>query len=273
MSKLWDGDPIDRVRNGDGLSVLYGRRFSMHLIIQPVLCGQLFGNSMMTGQGFLSRCLCSYPASTIGWRPYKIHDLSVDPAILAYNEAINAILDKPLPLDNSTEMGLKPPMLPLVTDAKPVWIAFADHIEALQREGGDLHPIKGFASKAAEHAVRIAGVLAVFEEPEATEIPVDAVNGGIVIAQYYISEALLLFHSASDDQELILAQKVFDWGMQQGGTVTLADLYRLGPNAVRNKKVATRMMAILEDHHRAERIEGGAEVNGKPRRDVWRLRG
>lgn len=66
------------MRAGDGLSVLYGRRFSMHLMIQPVLCGQLFGNSMMTGQGFLSRYLCSYPASTIGWRPYKAQDLSAE---------------------------------------------------------------------------------------------------------------------------------------------------------------------------------------------------
>ena len=274
MSKLWDGEPIDRVRGGDGLSVLYGRRFSMHLMIQPVLCGQLFGNSMLTGQGFLSRCLCSYPASTIGRRPYKAHDLSTDSAILAYSTAINSIMDNPLPLDQRPEMGLKPEMLTLAADAKTVWVAFADHIETLQREGNDLFPIKGFASKAAEHAARIAGVLTVFETPDETEIPVDAVNGGIAIAQYYIGEALRLFHSASDDQELILAQKVIDWGTQQhGGIIALAELYRSGPNAVRDKKTASRMIEILEQHHRAERIAGGAEVNGKPRRDAWRLRG
>jgi putative DNA primase/helicase len=274
LSKLWDGDPIDRVRGGDGLSVLYGRRFAMHLMIQPILCGQLFGNSMMTGQGFLSRCLCSYPASTIGWRPYKAQDLSADPAITAYNAAINGILDKLLPLNERPDMGLKPPAITIAKDAKGTWIAFADHIELLQREGGDLFPIKGFASKAAEHAARIAGVLALFETPDATEISADALNGGIAIAQYYIGEALRLFHSASDDQELITAQKVFDWGMQQEGQmIALAELYRCGPNAVRDKKTANRMMDILEQHHRALRIEGGAQVNGKPRRDVWLLRG
>ncbi len=274
LSKLWDGDPIDRVRGGDGLSVLYGRRFSMHLMIQPVLCGQLFGNSMMTGQGFLSRCLCSYPASTIGWRPYKAQDLSADPAIIAYNAAINGILDKSLPLNERPDMGLKPAIITIAKDAKNTWIAFADHIEVLQREAGDLYPIKGFASKAAEHAARIAGVLTIFETPDATEISADALNGGIAITQYYIGEALRLFHSASDDQELIIAQKVFDWGMQQEGQmIALAELYRCGPNAVRDKKTANRMMDILEQHHRAERIQGGAEVNCKPRRDVWRLRG
>lgn len=246
----------------------------MHLMIQPILCGQLFGNAMMTGQGFLSRCLCSYPASTIGWRPYKAQDLSADPAILAYNAAINGILDKPLPLDQRPEMGLKPATLTLSTEAKNIWIAFADHIEVLQREVGDLYPIKGFASKAAEHAARIAGVLSIFETPDAVEISGEAVNGGIAIAQYYIGEALRLFHSASDDQDLIIAQKVFDWGMQQGGgVIAIAELYRSGQNAVRNKKTAERMIEILEQHHRAEKIDGGAEINGKPRRDVWRLMG
>ena len=273
LSKLWDGEPIDRVRSGDGLSVLYGRRFSMHLMIQPILTGQIFGNSTLTGQGFLSRCLCCYPTSNIGNRVYKAEDLTIDLAIRTYNSTINAILDKDLPLQEREEMGLKPACLTLTDDAKAVWIDFANQIEARQKEGGDLHPIKGFASKSAEHAARVAGVLAMFNSPETTTIDIEAINGGIAILNYYIAEALRLFHSASDDQELILAQKVFDWGMQHGGLIALADLYRLGPNAVRDKKVATRMMTILEDHNRAQRVAGGAEVNGKPRRDVWRLRG
>lgn len=274
LSKLWDGQPIDRVRSGDGLSVLYGRRFSMNLMIQPVLSGQIFGNSMLTGQGFLSRCLCSYPSSNIGWRPYIEQDLTVDTSILAYNAAINVLLDIPLPLNERPEMGLNPATITIAREAKDIWISFADHIEVLQREGGDLYPIKGFASKAAEHAARIAGVLTIFETPDATEISADSMNGGIAIAKYYIGEAKRLFYSASDDQELILAQKVFEWGMQQKGQIiALAELYRCGPNAVRDKKTATRMIDILEQHHRALKIEGGAQVNGKPRRDVWLLRG
>ena len=33
---LWDGEPIRRVRQGDGSIVLPGRRVSMHLMVQPV---------------------------------------------------------------------------------------------------------------------------------------------------------------------------------------------------------------------------------------------
>ncbi|MDD5272004.1 MAG: DUF3987 domain-containing protein, partial [Methylovulum sp.] len=36
LSKLWDGAAIDRVRSGDGCSVLYDRRCSVHLMAQPM---------------------------------------------------------------------------------------------------------------------------------------------------------------------------------------------------------------------------------------------
>ena len=34
LSSLWDGKPINRMRAGDGNMILYGRRFSLHLMIQ-----------------------------------------------------------------------------------------------------------------------------------------------------------------------------------------------------------------------------------------------
>ena len=141
LSKLWDGDPLDRARGGDGLSFHYGRRFSVHLMLQPVLAGPLFGNSIITGQGFLSRCLCSWPESTIGSRKYKEVDLSIDDAILAYNSAMNALLDIPAPMCAHVDMGLSPLPLSLTTSAKAAWLRFLENVEAGLKEGGDLFPI------------------------------------------------------------------------------------------------------------------------------------
>lgn len=42
LSKLWDGRPLDRVRAGDGASVLYDRRLSLHLMMQPMVASELF---------------------------------------------------------------------------------------------------------------------------------------------------------------------------------------------------------------------------------------
>jgi hypothetical protein len=113
----------------------------------------------------------------------------------------------------------------------------------------------------------------VFEDLNTQVVGFDAVCRGITILQYYLKEALRLFHSSNTDPDLIKAQAVYDWGMQQqGGIVALADLYQLGPNSVRDKKTSLRMVGILVDHHLAKKIEGGAVVNGKRRMDVWQLR-
>lgn len=272
LSKLWDGDPIDRVRAGDGSSILYGRRFSMHLMIQPALSGQLFGSNLLIGQGFLSRSLCCYPSSSIGSRVYRSVDLSCDADIQEYNCRMSHILGMPLPLHHEPKMGLYPRIIKMTEEAKAEWIDFANEVEKRQQDGCDLCQIKGFASKAAEHAARIAGVLDLFEEPEGTEVGVEAIRSGIAIVRYYLGETVRLFHAGGDDPDLLLAQKVYDWGMLQGGIIALADLYRLGPNKVRDKRTANRMMSILVDHHRAAKIEGGAVVNGNRRLVVWHLR-
>ena len=272
LSKLWDGDPLDRLRGGDGLTILYGRRFSVHLMLQPVLAGQLFGNSILSGQGFLSRCLCCWPESTIGMRPYNEADLSSDEAIIAYNCAIKTILDITEPMHLQTDMGLAPRPLSLTAPAKAIWIDFHNHIESAQKQGGDLFPIIGFASKAAEHALRSAGGLTAFVNPDATEIDAEFIMAGISIAQYYLGEALRLFHSTNDDPLLTLAEECFWYGMEKtGGVIGLRNLYQSGPNAVRSKEKALRIIQVLEGHYRAAKINGGAVVSGTRNRDAWKL--
>lgn len=276
LSKLWDGSPLDRLRVGDGkspaLTILYGRRFSVHLMLQPVLSGQLFGNSMMSGQGFLSRCLCCWPESTIGTRPYNAVDMAQDEAIKTYGATIKAILAAPLPMNEREEMGLSPRALTLTAPAKATWIGFHNHVEESQKPGGELFPITGFSSKTAEHAARIAGVLTIFQNPGATEIETEFMEAGIAIAQYYLGEALRLFHTSNDDLFLTLADECFRYGIEKtGGVIGLRDIYQSGPNAVRSKEKATQIMQILEEHNRAVRISGGATVSGKHNRDAWQL--
>jgi len=272
LSKLWDGDPIDRVRSGDGVSILYGRRFSMNVMIQPVLTAQLFGDSLLAGQGFLSRCLCCWPESTVGTRSYKAIDLSLHPALLNYENAMQEILTSPLPLNEQPKMGLNPRQLTLSADARRAWTAFHDHIETQQKPGNDLHTIIGFASKAAEHALRIAGVLTLFTDIAATVINNDAMQSSIAVTNFYLGESLRLFHSAGDNPQLALAQEVFDYGITRcGGTIGLRDLYRNGPNRVRSKEQSMQIIRILEHHNRAVKLEHGALINGHNNRDAWRL--
>src|SRR5215472_4687844 len=53
LSKLWDGNPIDRIRSGESAQVLPGRRLAMHLMAQPNVAALLLGDGMLAEQGRL----------------------------------------------------------------------------------------------------------------------------------------------------------------------------------------------------------------------------
>ena len=65
---LWMGDAIKRTRQGDGIFTLFGRRLSLHLMVQPKVAYELLADPLASDTGFLPRCLICEPASTIGTR-------------------------------------------------------------------------------------------------------------------------------------------------------------------------------------------------------------
>jgi len=77
FSKLWDGSPISKSRASSEPSVIYGKRVSLHLMIQPGVALNVVGDPTMKDQGLLSRVLFAWPDSKIGSRqisrtPYRI---------------------------------------------------------------------------------------------------------------------------------------------------------------------------------------------------------
>lgn len=252
--------------------LLYGRRVSVHLMIQPEISNGLFGNRLLIGQGLLSRCLVSYPASNIGNRPYREASLTDTPEMGRYFARMMGILETALPVEEDTQNQLNPRLLPLDPAAKRVWIAFHDHIEKLCLEDGALSQIKGFAAKAAEHAARLAAVLALVDDLHTTTIQPQHIEAGIELAQFYVGEALRLFNTAAEDPDLILAEKLMKWAQGKAyKLISLPLVYQTGPNGIRDKATAKRIVRILEDHAWLIPVEGGAEVAGKHRREVWEV--
>lgn len=287
LSKLWDGRPLDRVRGGDGASLLYGRRVALHLMMQPAVAELLLGNGLIEGQGFLARCLICWPNSTAGTRLYRAVDLSTDADLAAYSRQISERLRAALPLAEARRNELSPRDLRLSVDAKALWTEFHDDIETRLGPEGDLAPIKAFAAKLAEQAARIAGVLALFRDEHAVEIDLDTMQGGIRIADYFATERLRIGAAGRTDPEACLAEKLLDWmratcERRKGARPEtcalfhLAELYQGGPNAVRDAKTARRIVAVLVTHGYADALPEGAklpDLQGREahRREVWRL--
>jgi Protein of unknown function (DUF3987)/Primase C terminal 2 (PriCT-2)/RepB DNA-primase from phage plasmid len=78
LSGLCDGEPIKRVRAGDGTSILPGRRVAMHLMAQPYVAAIMLSDRM------LLRCLVTAPESISGTRLWREAPNSADVAIKRY---------------------------------------------------------------------------------------------------------------------------------------------------------------------------------------------
>lgn len=274
LSDLWQGNPIRRTRSGDGSFVLYGRRVSLHLMFQPILLDLLFGNAILGGQGFNARILATYPASTIGTRLYRAIDLNQDPVMLRYFARVMQILESPLPWEDPQDLrrGLKQREIVLSSDAMSLWVLFHDHMERLSAPGAALEPIKAHAAKAAEQAARLAGILALTENLDTGVINKPALEAGIELVQFYIGEALRLHQGRADDPDIVLAEKVLAWGRARGGRFGATELYQFGPNAIRDKQTALRILNLLADHGLARTLPDRCIIDGKSYRHAWEVR-
>jgi hypothetical protein len=272
-SKLWDKGEFDRVRAGEGSSKGYGKRVSMHLMVQPVFVGQLFGSEVLVGQGFMSRVLPSFPASNIGNRLHKSVDIKAHSAYQRYTALMSKLLETDMRMESGARNELKPRVLELSATAYAEYVQFHDAIEMLQREGECYSSIRGFASKAAENALRLAGVLAAVDDIECNEIGIDCFRRAVALMDYYLGETQRLASASAVDANLLLAEKVLEWARARSRLFPLSHLYQCGPNAIRSKQRAAQIMAILEGHGLARCISGSIELNGKKHRNVWEVRG
>jgi hypothetical protein len=270
LSALWHGEPIKRVRGGEGTVILPNRRLSIFLQAQPDVAALWLSDQMLISQGILSRLLCCRPESEIGnrrWQDPPKRDL-----LDRYCSRIGHLIEL-TPAENLEEGLNKLPAVSLSAAAKKAWVGFYDHVEVSCKPGGDLESIRGFASKIAENAVRITAIMHMMEEGTAAkEVSEDAMARGIEIAQHYVAEAQRLYQASRVDPELQLVQRALAWITESGRQViSLPDMYQRGLNAIGDKATAKKIIDVLEDHGWLERVNGGAKIEGRWRRDVWRL--
>jgi hypothetical protein len=273
LSSLWDGSPIKRVRAGDGTNTLPGRRVSMHLMAQSGVMATMLADPMLMDQGLLSRVLLIAPLSASGNRLWREPAPASKTNLRTYDNRLLSILEMSKPLADGKSNELTPRTLPLSEEARAKWIAFSDHVEGLISPGGVMEPIKGLANKLAEHSARIAAVLALVENMEAENVSGSHMDAGVDLVQHYAGEALRLFASGAISPNLRQAQNTLDWLWTSWNKpeVSLPDIYQRGPNAIRTKTKATRIVNILLDHGWLETIEGAKNATGKRSQEMYKI--
>lgn len=245
--KAWSGESLDSLRSGDGLTVLLGRRISMHLMVQPILLRQLLSDPLAQGQGLLARCLIAEPVSLAGHRPYREVDPLRDPAVEAYNRRIRVLLaTSPEVWPTGDGYELKPRDLPLCDEARRLWIAFYDAIEIQQAAGSELETARPFASKAAEHAARIAAIITLVEDPGAPSVTAQAMDGAIQLTAFYLNEHLRLTGAGRQERVDHRLRTLLAWMQKIGPTIPKADILQKCPRSVgRNAATINPLLSEL----------------------------
>ncbi|MEO0032105.1 MAG: hypothetical protein RIS94_1863 [Pseudomonadota bacterium] len=272
FNDLWQGNPIKRTRQGDGTRTLYGRRLALHLMAQPIVAHAFLADPLAGDTGFLPRCLICEPPSTIGTRLFREGLRDIDP-IEAFADRLGALLNTGMAMDPETR-ALNPRRLYLSDEARARLEGYYNETEAAQAPGGAMETIRGHASKTAEQAARIAGVLTLWRDMGADTVGRDAMACGIDLARYYLSEALRLAGAALVSEAVAKAEALRVWMLSPSWGrpwLTVTDILQRGPNRLREAPEARKAIEMLEGAGWLIPHPKGTELDGKCRRESWRI--
>ena len=260
LNKLWDGAPIKRTQVQEGVYTLRGRRMTLHLMMQHKIAEGLLGSDLAVGSGFLPRCLICEPLSTMGTRLSK-NEKRNQIALTSFSVRLMDILETPMPVleDGQT---LQPRLLYLSKSARKLLVKYSDEVELELAPKGFLAHITGAASKAAEQAARISGVLTLWKDLNAKEVTKDTMQDAVTLAQFYISEASRLTEASKVSSEIAMAEKLRNWLRDewQHAHILPRDILRLGPNSLRDSKKVKVATDILKEHGWLIAVEAGIEL-------------
>lgn len=279
FSKLWDGASFSKSRASSETVVLFGKRVSMHLMIQPGVALTVVGDPVMKDQGLLSRILIAWPDSKIGSR-----QISRDPAdiaakheakavLLTFSKHIKKLLNLELPIFLETRADLDPRQLKLSDPARVKLEDFFNRVEYASRKGQAFGYMPGFAAKAPEMAARIAAVQTLFADEHATEITEAMMSNGIAMMDWYLSEMQRVSDTGRPNEELCAAEELKQWlnNKWTGEFIDKRTMMKNGPGHLRDGDTLHSCVNKLVEHGWLVRGTGVKIINGANSRTYWRI--
>jgi putative DNA primase/helicase len=231
----------------------------------------LLSDRMANDQGFLARALVAWPESTIGSRHVDKFEWAGDRNELKRLFAVLKALLEADPRTGKSPQELDPMQLELDADAIPLALAACNQFETLMQSGNDLSELKARASKAAENACRIAGVLAVIEGGiNIVSISKAHLERGLVLVQWYLAEALRIRGAAIIPQSVKDAESLSKWLHSRNLTqFNTKPVLTHGPSQLRNKERLLAAINVLVTNGYLAVNEPGTIVGGVRARLSW----
>lgn len=207
MNDLWSGQPIKITRAMAESFSLRGRRLSAGLAVQQSVLSAFAKDGGARGIGFFARFLITQPDSTKGTRFYK--PPSEWRHLSAWSNQVHSLLNTPLQIDS--DGALQPESLQLHPDAKQLWIKGYNAIERELSQFGEFAEVGDVASKSADNAARIAGLLHLYQNGLVGRVTVDEMRSGLALALWHLNESKRYFTKAKIDEKTLLADRLEQW--------------------------------------------------------------
>lgn len=248
LVKVFDNGSIERTRasgNMEGSGFAFNRRLSIHLLAQPATVAAALNDPLLQGQGFLARFLFAYPESLAGTRLLSAERMQERVYLEPFWKRCEEIQATPPHVDSETG-EVKPPVMPMSSEAEFVWMNFYNEIEREQAPLGEYAEIKPFAGRAGELVRRLAAAMAYFEGKD--EIATSIMESACSIVRHSLNEWLRYMSSARPDFELEQAAALMDWLRDKGWTEFDKDTLRNQGPTRSKAKLRDKLLAILTKH-------------------------
>jgi putative DNA primase/helicase len=258
LNRLWDGNDFDRSRLTTKSAYVRGRRLTVSLMLQPVVLKRLLsaGDGASRGMGWIARTLITWPASTIGSRPY--HDASEMPALDAFHDRICELLELPLPAEGAG-LILTPPSVSLSPPAFRIWRCLHDDVEAQLSRVGEFASVPDIGAKIAENAARIAGIFHAVTQGPIGSAHATTMEGAAAIAIWHLIEARRIVGATKTPHEVADASLLLEWTLsrQLEDAIEPRNILRFGPPPLRERARRDAAIKVLEEKSLARLVKLG----------------
>jgi hypothetical protein len=234
---------------------------------------------MMKDQGLLSRVLIAWPDSKIGSRqitkdPSRLAaDIEAKAMLVTFDGRITELLRIELPIHSETRADLDPRQLKLSDQARAILEVFYNRVESASNKGEAFEYMTGFAAKAPEMAVRIAGVQTLYADEDALEITAEMMANGIAMMDWYLSEMLRVTNTGRPSEDLCAAEELRLWLVDKWAEkfIDKRTMMKNGPGHLRDGNTLHLCINKLAEHGWLVRETGLQVINGARSKTYWRV--
>ena len=178
-----------------------------------------------------------------------------------------------VPVHPETRADLDLRHLNLSELARAKFEEFYNRVEQASNKGDAFEYMTGFAAKAPEMAVRIAGVQTLYADEHAVEITEEMISNGISMMEWYLSEMQCVSDTGRPDEELCAAEDLRQWVVNrwEGEFIDKRTMMKNGPDHLRDANTLQCGIKKLEAHGWLVREAGRQVINGANSKTIWRV--